>query len=164
MRQLLFSFLFSVSVLVVSAQTRIIKFPVLDSLMNNHKDTTLVINFWASWCAPCIAEFPHFQQLAKNYADKKVKVIFISLDFKREYETKLLPFVKAKDVKEPVYLIDEPDYNSWIDKVDVRWSGAIPATLIINEKGQQYFYERQFTSYLELEKIVKPLIDYKNEN
>ena len=95
----------------------------------------------------------------KNYSDKKLKVIFISLDFKREIDTKLVPFVKAKNVQSPVYLIDEPDYNSWIDKVDVRWSGAIPATLIINEKGQHYFFERGFTSYLELEKIVKPLID-----
>lgn len=126
--------------------------------MNNHKDTTLVINFWASWCKPCIEEFPYFQQLAKNYSDKQVKVIFISLDFKREFETKLVPFVKNKNVQQQVLLIDEPDYNSWIDKVDNRWSGAIPATLIIDENGRKYFYEKEFASYLELEKIVKPII------
>jgi thiol-disulfide isomerase/thioredoxin len=139
-------------------QARIIKFPELDSLMNNHKDTVLVVNFWATWCKPCIEEFPYFQQLAKNYSDKKVKVVFVSLDFKREFETKLVPYVKNKNVQQQVLLIDEPDYNSWIDKVDPRWSGAIPATLIIDEKGRKYFYEKEFPSYLELEKIVKPLI------
>jgi thiol-disulfide isomerase/thioredoxin len=146
------------------SQPRMIKFPELQQMLNNHGDTLLVVNFWATWCNPCVAELPHFIELAKDYSDKKMKVIFVSLDFKREFESKLLPFVKAKNIQSPVFLLDEPDYNSWIDKVDVRWSGAIPATLIIDEKGQQYFYERQFASYLELEKIVKPLIENKNEN
>jgi thiol-disulfide isomerase/thioredoxin len=140
-----------------SSGQEMIKFPELQKLMET-KDTVLVVNFWATWCKPCIAELPHFEELAKNYEGKKVKVILISLDFKREFSTKLVPYVKNKKIKSPVYLIDEPDYNSWIDKVDSRWSGAIPATLVIDEKQEKHFYEKEFSSYFELEKVVKPLI------
>jgi thiol-disulfide isomerase/thioredoxin len=136
---------------------QVIKYPELQKLMET-KDSVLVINFWATWCKPCVTELPHFEELAKNYWDKKVKVILVSLDFKREFNTKLVPYVKTKKIQSPVYLIDEPDYNSWIDKVDSRWSGAIPATLIIDEKREKHFYEKEFTSYFELEKVVKPLI------
>jgi thiol-disulfide isomerase/thioredoxin len=140
-----------------SAQVRIVKFPELEKMMKG-KDTTLIINFWATWCKPCVKELPHFEELQKNYSGKKVKFIFVSLDFKRELNTRVIPFVTKNKLEGEVVLIDEPDYNSWIDKIHPDWSGAIPATLIIDEKQQKHFYEKEFTSYFELEKIVKPLI------
>jgi len=83
--------------------------------------------------------------------------VLASLDFKREFETRLKPYVEKNKISAMVLLLDEPDYNSWIDKVDPSWSGAIPATVII-ARGKKIFFEKEFTSYAELENTIKPLI------
>lgn len=105
-------------------------------------DGIYVFNFWASWCKPCVTEMPAFETLANDFRLNKVSVIFISLDFKRDLET-VEKFVTEHQIKSKVYLIDEPDYNSWIDKVSPQWSGAIPATLISNGIRKD-FYEQSF--------------------
>ncbi len=145
--------------MTTAQKPEIIKFPALEKMMRADNDTTYVINFWATWCKPCIKELPYFEQLNSNYRDKKVKVILIGLDFKRNYENTFIPFLKKNRVKSDVYLLDETDYNSWIDKVDPSWSGAIPGTLVFNKyKNYRKFFEKEFT-YPELESIVKPIIN-----
>ncbi len=129
----------------------------MDSLLHKNSDTTLVINFWATWCKPCVTELPYFEELNKKYSSEKIKVILISLDFKRQLETRLNKFITENKISSEVLLLDEPDYNSWIDKVDSTWSGAIPATIVINKKSR-LFFEKEFTSYAELSTIIKPLI------
>ncbi len=138
--------------------SKIIKWPELESLLNNKSDTTYVINFWATWCKPCIKELPYFDKLAETFTGKKIKVVLVSLDFKRQYETGLKPFLVKNNVVSDVLLIDEPDYNTWIDKIDKSWSGAIPATLILNNStGVRKFYEQEFTLE-EINNTVKPLL------
>lgn len=88
-------------------------------------------------------ELPYFLKAEQEFADKPVKFIFISLDFKNAYDTRFLPTVKEKEMQH-VYLLNEPDYNSWIDKVDTSWQGSIPATLMVRN-GKRYFAEKQFT-------------------
>ena len=73
-------------------------------------------------------------------------MILISLDFKRQVET-VNKFIVNKQLKSQVYLLDEVNYNKWIDRVDATWTGAIPATVIINNKmGYRKFYEQSFTN------------------
>jgi len=143
----------------VSAQSaRMIKLAELETLLNPESDTTYVINFWATWCKPCIQELPHFDHLSKEFPDRKLEVVLVSLDFKRQFESALIPYLKKNNIGSRVLLIDEPDYNLWIDKVDPSWSGAIPATIIINKKlGIRKFYEREFTLE-EINETVKPLL------
>ncbi len=119
----------------------VIKFTDLEQLIKAENKIS-VINFWASWCKPCVSEMPVFETLAENFRLNNVSVIFISLDFKRDLTT-VEKFVTEHQIKSKVYLIDEPDYNSWIDKVSPQWSGAIPATLISNGTRQE-FYEQSF--------------------
>jgi thiol-disulfide isomerase/thioredoxin len=139
-------------------QVEVVKFDFVESLLKNNSDTTYVINFWATWCKPCVKEIPAFESLHSKYQDKNLKVILVSLDFKRELEKRLIPFVKEKNMKSKIVLLDAPDYNSWIDKVDKSWGGAIPATLILNnKKNVRQFYEKEFT-FEELETHIKPLI------
>ena len=127
-------------------------------LLNNTSDSTYVINFWATWCKPCIKELPHFDKLNTTFPGAKLRVVLVSLDFKRQFETGLIPYLTKNNIQSEVLLIDEPDYNLWIDKVDKSWSGAIPATLIINSKtGVRKFYEREFTLE-EINSTVKPLL------
>lgn len=117
---------------------------------------TYVINFWATWCAPCVKELPYFEQLQANYAKKGVEVILVSLDFPKQVDSKLKPFIEKHDLKSEVILLDDVDSNTWIPKVNEDWSGAIPATLIYNKKNRA-FYGRTFT-YEELETELKPFI------
>jgi len=143
---------------VTAQNARIIKMNELEMLLNNTSDSTYVINFWATWCKPCIKELPHFDKLNTTFPGAKLRVVLVSLDFKRQFETGLIPYLTKNNIQSEVLLIDEPDYNLWIDKVDKSWSGAIPATLIINSKtGVRKFYEREFTLE-EINSTVKPLL------
>ncbi len=139
-------------------QAQIIKWNTLEQILKNKADTTYVINFWATWCKPCVAELPYFIDEEKKTSDKPVKFYFISLDFKKELVIRLIPFIEKQNIGSTVYLLDEPDYNSWIDKVDSTWGGAIPATLVFNNaKGVHHFYEKDFAKE-ELEQTLKTYI------
>lgn len=124
----------------------------LEYYLKQKNDTTYVVNFWATWCVPCVEELPNFEKINANYKKNKVKVILVSLDMAKMIDTKLLPFIKEKQIKSDVLLLRDPDADSWISKVDSTWSGAIPATLIYNAEMRK-FYEKSFT-YDELEKEV----------
>ncbi|WGD35166.1 TlpA disulfide reductase family protein [Olleya sp. YS] len=118
---------------------------------------TYVVNFWATWCAPCVKELPYFEKLNKDYANKKVEVILVSLDFPKHLETKLKPFLAKHKLKSEVILLNDVDSNTWIPKVDKDWSGAIPATIIYNQK-KTLFYEHSF-EYEELETELKQFLN-----
>jgi thiol-disulfide isomerase/thioredoxin len=117
-------------------------------------DTTYVINFWATWCSPCVKEIGYFEELFLRSQEKSVKVILISLDFPDRVERQLLPFLKERTITAPVMLMTDLDYNSWIEKVDSTWSGAIPATLI---------YRREQRIFLEKEISREELFEYVNQ-
>ncbi len=134
-----------------------IKFTDLQNIFNKKTDTLYVVNFWATWCKPCVDEMPYFLQMEKKLKNEKVKFVFISLNFKRELETKVVPFLKQRKITSTVLLLDEPDYNSWIDRVDKSWQGSIPATVIFNNSIKKFF-EKEFT-FDELEKEIKKLLN-----
>lgn len=131
-------------------------FKNLQGYLTKKDETTYVINFWATWCLPCVKELPHFETLNKNYNDKGVKVILVSLDMPKKIETNLIPFIIKKKLQSEVIHLDDPDANTWIEKVAKEWSGSIPATLIYNKESQK-FYERSFT-YEELENELKTIL------
>ena len=132
-------------------------FSELEPLLNYNDNNTYVINFWATWCKPCVEEMPYFQELHNTYSDQNVKVILVSLDFPDKIESQLMPFIKDKKLTPRVVLLDDPDENYWIPKIDESWSGALPATLIYN-KNKRAFYEQSFTKeslFKEIKKFTK---------
>lgn len=109
-----------------------------------------IINFWATWCKPCVKEMPQFIALAEQYPE--VSLSLVSLDFIDNLESKVIPYLDKNEITERVLLMEEVDYNLWIDMVDSTWSGAIPATLIIEPStGRRIFLEKEFEND-ELEK------------
>ena len=139
-----------------SAQTAtVVKFEKLEGLLETKSGQLQVINFWATWCAPCVKELPFFEALnAKN--DPKIKVILVNLDYADKLEV-VNAFIDRKKIKSEVLLLDEIDYNAWIDRIDPSWGGAIPATLFINQKtGQRKFVDKELKEG-ELQKIISEL-------
>ena len=156
MRKLLFVFCVAGATQFSLAQeATIVKFDRLHSLLESKSDQIQVINFWATWCAPCVKELPMFEALhATN--DPAIKVTLINLDYAEKLD-KVNSFISHKNMKAEVLLLDEIDYNSWIDKVDKRWGGAIPATLVINQKtGKRKFVDRELAEG-QLEQLISEL-------
>ncbi len=138
--------------ILLSQPAEVVKIDRLIDLMNPPSDRIQVINFWATWCAPCVKELPYFEAYyAKGQSGTQVTLV--NLDFKDKLE-KVNTFIARKKMKAPVLLLDEIDYNSWIDRVDKSWSGAIPATLVINGRtGSRKFVERELAEG-ELEQLI----------
>lgn len=149
MRLLLYPYRLFIVLLILSAsssqlQSQSVKtasFKELGAILDQRNDTTYVVNFWATWCGPCIKELPWFLEAAREFKSQKVRVILVSLDFPDERDSKVAPFIQRKGIDIPVMIMDEPDPNSWMPKVDKTWTGAIPATLIWNKKKRK-FYEQ----------------------
>ncbi|RAW03544.1 TlpA family protein disulfide reductase [Pseudochryseolinea flava] len=142
---------------LASAQTTIVKFDHLEKLLADRtRDKIQIVNFWATWCAPCVKELPIFEQYQQANAGN-AHVILISLDYADKVD-KVNAFVKKKNLKCEVLLLDETDGNSWIDKVEPSWGGAIPATIIINPKtGRRKFVEKELKEG-DLELLVNELL------
>ena len=115
----------------------------LKPLLEKNDGKTYIINFWATWCAPCVKELPYFEKINQEYSDKNVEVLLVSLDFPKQAEKKLIPFINKRKLKSEVVLLDDINENVWIKAIDESWSGAIPATIIYN-KNNRKFYEQSF--------------------
>lgn len=131
-------------------------FSDLEYLFQYQNDTTYVINFWATWCKPCVAELPYFEQLHAERGNEKMKVILVSLDFAKDVETKLVKFVEQRKLKPQVIALTDGKYNTWIDKVHPDWGGAIPVTYIYRGE-QKLFHDQQYDSFEELKASVEEI-------
>jgi len=146
---------------IVEESSYVAPFPVVDfsefesNYLKATTDSTYVINFWATWCKPCIKELPAFEQVNATYAKDKVKVVLVSLDFPENIKKAVVPFIEKQDLQSDIVLLDDTNANEWIPKVSEEWTGAIPATVII-KGNKQKFYERSFT-YEELETEIKSI-------
>ena len=132
-------------------------FDQIASIFERQSDSTYVINFWATWCKPCVEELPYFEQLHDDFGDEKLKVILVSLDFAKDIDKKLVPFLEEHKLRSEVIALLDGQYHTWIDKVDANWSGAIPVTVLYNAKERK-FVEEQFSGYEELSGLVSELL------
>jgi len=129
--------------------------PELEQILATPGDELHVVNFWATWCAPCVTELPAFEKLAGEYRDTDVKFILISLDFPSQIDSRLIPFLKEHKITADVRVMTDLDYNRWIAKVDKDWQGNIPATLLFNNAANiRYFHQEEVT-----EKELRELIN-----
>ena len=146
------------------AQEETLPFPVymtfneFEHHIRQENDTTYVVNFWATWCKPCVAELPWFEQLIPAYQSRPVKVLLVSMDFPKQIKSKLIPFVEKRKLEESVVALADMDYNEWIDKVSKEWDGAIPFTLIYN-KNKQQIKLGELDNYEELEGLLAGVLN-----
>ena len=155
-KSFIFIILFASGALIVSAQSKtvnLITYQQLEKRVSN-RDTVYIVNFWATWCGPCVAELPAFDKLQQTYKGQPVKVLLVSMDFKSKLNT-VKAFAKSKKITSEVLLADKPSEQVFIDQIDKNWSGALPGTMIVNvQKGIRKFYEKEFT-YNELNQLYQ---------
>ena len=131
----------------------------LDQLLSSldlSNNQTYVINFWATWCSPCIKELPHFEYVNKKYNNKIVKVFLVSLDLPEHFDSKLVPFIKKNNILSDVIHLTDTNLNEWMPRISADWIGGIPATLIINGKIQKFYpnpFEKDELIY-EIEEVI----------
>ncbi|MFN5921409.1 MAG: redoxin domain-containing protein [Bacteroidota bacterium] len=134
----------------VNERIEMIDISLLDTLRNSSSDTLYIINFWATWCKPCVEELPAFERLYDMFFDKKVRILLISNDSRRTYDSKLKEFVRTKNIKSEVLWMQSTNPDAWINTVHESWSGAIPATLIIKPKTQFVWFKEGEITFNEL--------------
>jgi len=128
-------------------------FSQLEERIQQAGSSILVINFWATWCGPCIEELPCFDELYRNYAGEDFEMVMVTLDFRSRIEPAVLPFLSKWNPKQEIILLADPEVDNWIPKVHPNWGGSIPATLLVCGE-QRALAEKQFESYEDLKAFV----------
>lgn len=117
-----------------------VDFSQLEPYLNIKDDKIRIINFWASWCKPCLEELPIFEEVYNEYqkSGKNVEVLLVNLDYEDEVVEKVLPILKERKIKFPVVLFDDPDLEEQFFKINGAWFGDLPATLIYKNDKQLF--------------------------
>lgn len=153
---LLFAVLFSYGV-----QAQPIRKIKMNELLKRIDTTSvpLVVNFWATWCGPCVRELPWFEKNVAAMKDKKVKLLLVSLDYPGDYPKGIASFAKRNGINSEIIWLDETNPDDFCPKLDKRWQGTIPVSLMVNHAKQyRQFYNQQLPEpklVQELNKLVE---------
>lgn len=118
----------------------------------------VLVNFWATWCPPCVEEFPSLVRLDNKYSSEGLEIIAVSFDDESQLKSQVLPFVKSQKTRFKVYLKDVEDIEKFINSIDQNWIGAIPATFVFDRSGsliRSVIGEQTFESF---ESLIRPFL------
>jgi thiol-disulfide isomerase/thioredoxin len=144
MKTTLFLILFGISLNLSGQPYRKVGLAEVEKQLTSASDSLLIVNFWATWCKPCIEELPHFDSLVDRFPGQKIKVVLISVDFDTQ-EASLKRFLQRKKLQPEVWWLVSNE--NWIDAIHPEWSGALPATLVIQPGSpERHLQESAFTA------------------
>ena len=157
-RFIVFGFALLISTVSFGQEIKSVKAVDLEKIIAESK-TPLIINMWATWCKPCIEEIPYFLEEVKDHIKDSLKILLVSLDFKESFPGGISAFAAKRKFKAPIVWLDETNADYFASAIDAKWSGAIPATLFINNKtGYRKFVEEQL-SHEELKKEIIAILE-----
>lgn len=147
-------FLFCTVYKAQQTEVSVIKYEDLEKRIQQEKDKFLVVNFWATTCAPCVKELPHFMEVNNKFAgNPKFKMILVSLD-RLVDKDRVLKFIKNKNLTAEVLLLDDiKRMNTWIPRFEKDWDGNIPVTLFY-KNGEKVFFNDGEMSKEDLDKTI----------
>lgn len=152
-------FLF-VGAFIYGQDVKAVKVTELAKTISDSK-TPLIVNFWATFCVPCIQEMPYFQEMATQYKSQNVSLLFVSLDLKEAYPTKVNAMAKKLQLTFPVVWLNETNADYFCPKIDTTWSGGMPSSLFVNNAtGYHKFFEDQLSKE-KLEKQIQEMLRLK---
>lgn len=133
---------------------------ILEQAKTHSGREAVLLNFWATWCAPCIEEFPMIAELAENYKNRGLHVYFISVDWSED-EDKVLEFLERQGIKGISYIKSTQDDESFINSISTAWTGAVPFTILFDKQGNpvnQWEAEKSKADFIiALEKVLNPV-------
>jgi thiol-disulfide isomerase/thioredoxin len=155
----IFTVIISLFLLTVATGQEITKIKITDLEKTiAESKTPLIVNFWATFCKPCLEEIPYFQEAVQKYKDQNVQLLLVSLDLEDDYPAKIKTFAAKRKFTATIQWLDEYNADYFIPKIDSTWSGAIPASLFVNNStGYRHFIEEQI-SREKLDKVVMEMI------
>lgn len=156
---LIVAFIHLITLVAYSQQVRIVNFEELETTFKKPSDTLQVVNFWATWCGPCVEEMKYFIQAQDSFETNKVVFTYVSLDFSKQKE-RVEQFIKKNGLKGNFYILKD-DPNNYINKVDKNWEGQIPFTLIITEDNKYISHNAAFATFDELNEFIKNNLSIK---
>lgn len=137
----------------LAQQVELVTLDELQQILKREGEHIQVVNFWATWCAPCIKELPLLEKLTKDNQEVRVRLVSMDMDLDPNPE-KVRKFVARKNIQSQVLILNERNPNQWIEKIDHNWSGALPATLVVNNNnGKRKFVEKELHEG-DLEKLI----------
>lgn len=140
-----------------SQEIKKVKIDELQKIIAETK-TPLIVNFWATWCVPCVQELPYFLEEYNNHKKDSLQLLLVSMDFKDEFQDKVKTLAKKRKITVPIVWLDETNADLFCPKIDSSWSGAIPSSLFINpQNGYRKFHEEQI-SHEQLKKEIMAIL------
>jgi peroxiredoxin len=125
----------------------------IKELLSNKTNIYRLVNLWATWCGPCVIEFPEFVTMQRMYGARDFEFVSVCTDGLKKKE-KVLEFLKSKGAATKNYLYTAEDKYQLIDSVDKNWSGAIPYTLLIAPGGEIIYTHEGIIDPLEVRKEI----------
>jgi thiol-disulfide isomerase/thioredoxin len=133
--------------------------PEIKELVHEKSGRVVLLNFWATWCPPCLVEFPEIVALEKSYRDRGLVVLSVSADSPNTIDSKLLPFLEKHGPEFPIYLKQTEDVDEFIRIIDPEWTGAIPATFFIDRDGNVAKKRFSAMSRDEMKQVLEVLLE-----
>jgi thiol-disulfide isomerase/thioredoxin len=153
---LVFLFLFS-AIVVQSQQVKSVKITELEKTIKESK-TPLIVNFWATFCVPCLQEIPYFQEIASQYKSNDVSLVFVSLDMKEAYPVKVNNMAKKLNLTYPVVWLNETNADYFCPRIDTSWTGGMPSSLFVNNATGYHKFLEEPLSKEKLEKEIQVML------
>ena len=144
---------------IASAPPRLVDASDVMKLVASHEGEIVLLNFWATWCPPCVREFPLLVDIEKAYRDRGVTVISVSIDFPEKMEDELQPFLERHQPSFEVYLKKDGDVTAFTRTIDPDWKGTLPATFFYDRRGVPSVKRYSEMTRPEIERILNALLD-----
>ena len=131
----------------------------LRQLIAHHRGSVILVNFWATWCAPCVKEIPELMKLEEKYKTRGLKLIAVSMDEPEELESNVRPFVKKRFPGFVSYLCKESDHDKFASVIDPAWNEIMPTNFLIDRTGKLRVTLAGGKSLAEFEAAIAPLLE-----